>query len=171
MNLIETPSGKTHKEENFPVGSWLLPKELRKEILVFYDFARAADDISDNPNLIGKEKIKRLNLFELTLKNKKVEIEKAHKIKKICEKHKIKIDHTLNLLKAFKQDVVKNRYDTFEDVFDYCRHSADPVGRLLLHLTQHATPQNLSLSDNICTGLQLINFHVFFVIFMYDKVY
>ena len=64
MNLVETPSGKTHRQENFPVASWLISKGLRKQILTFYDFARAADDISDNPNLIGKEKIKRLNLFE-----------------------------------------------------------------------------------------------------------
>ena len=112
MNLIETPSGKTHKQENFPVGSWLIPKELRKQILTFYNFARAADDISDNPNLIGKEKIKRLNLFESTLKNRKVIIKKAFKIKKICETQNIKIDYTLNLLKAFKQDATKKRYKT-----------------------------------------------------------
>ena len=63
IKLVETPSGKTHKQENFPVGSWLLPKKLRHKILIFYNFARSADDISDNPNLVGKEKIKRLNLF------------------------------------------------------------------------------------------------------------
>ena len=64
MNIIETPSGKTHRDENFPVGSWLISKKLRKQVLIFYHFARAADDISDNPNLIGKEKIKRLNLLK-----------------------------------------------------------------------------------------------------------
>ena len=52
MNIIETPLGKTHRDENFPVGSWLIPKKLRKQVLIFYHFARAADDISDNPNLI-----------------------------------------------------------------------------------------------------------------------
>jgi len=156
MNLIETPSGKTHKEENFPVGSWLLPKELRKEILVFYDFARAADDISDNPNLIGKEKIKRLNLFELTLKNKKVEIEKAHKIKKICEKHKIKIDHTLNLLKAFKQDATKKRYEKWSDLINYCKYSAIPVGRFMVDLHKEKE-KAYKYSDPLCVALQILN--------------
>ena len=112
MNLVETPSGKTHRQENFPVASWLISKGLRKQILTFYDFARAADDISDNPNLIGKEKIKRLNLFESSLKNGKIGIKKAYKIKKVCETHNIKIIYTLNLLKAFKQDAIKNRYKT-----------------------------------------------------------
>ena len=72
MNSIETPSGKTYREENFPVGSWLLSKTLRPKILVFYNFARSADDIADNPDLKPSEKIKRLNMYKLALKNKKV---------------------------------------------------------------------------------------------------
>ena len=156
MNLIETPSGKTHKQENFPVGSWLIPKELRKQILTFYNFARAADDISDNPNLIGKEKIKRLNLFESTLKNRKVVIKKAFKIKKICETQNIKIDYTLNLLKAFKQDATKKRYKTWSELINYCKYSAVPVGRFVIDLHKE-NKKAYKYSDPLCIALQILN--------------
>ena len=156
MNLIETPSGKTHKQENFPVGSWLIPKKLRKQILAFYNFARAADDISDNPNLIGKEKIKRLNLFESTLKNRKVVIKKAFKIKKICETQNIKIDYTLNLLKAFKQDATKKRYKTWSELINYCKYSAVPVGRFVIDLHKE-NKKAYKYSDPLCIALQILN--------------
>ena len=156
MNIIETPSGKTHRDENFPVGSWLIPKKLRKQVLIFYHFARAADDISDNPNLIGKEKIKRLNLFESTLKNGKIEVEKAYKIKKVCKSHNIKIDHSLNLLKAFKQDVTKKRYKTWSELINYCRFSAVPVGRFVIDLHKE-NKKSYKYSDPLCIALQILN--------------
>ena len=74
IKKIETPSGKNIEYENFPVASWIISKKFRKQIRIFYDFARAADDISDNPKLLSKEKVKRLNFFILSLKNKKKEI-------------------------------------------------------------------------------------------------
>ena len=156
MNIIETPLGKTHRDENFPVGSWLIPKKLRKQVLIFYHFARAADDISDNPNLIGKEKIKRLNLFESTLKNGKIEVEKAYKIKKVCKSHNIKIDHSLNLLKAFKQDATKKRYKTWSELINYCRFSAVPVGRFVIDLHKE-NKKSYKYSDPLCIALQILN--------------
>ena len=107
MNKVETILTKNHKQENFPVGSWLLSKKLRPQILIFYKFARAADDIADSSNLTSKEKIKRLNLFKKAIENNKIKIQKAQNLKKICLQNKIKINHALNLLKAFKQDAVK----------------------------------------------------------------
>ena len=156
INSIETPSGKKHLDENFPVGSWVLRKKLRKQILVFYNFARAADDISDNPILIGQEKIKRLNLFKSTLKNGKVKIEKAYKIKKICEAHNIKIDYALNLLKAFKQDARKKRYKSWAELINYCKYSAVPVGRFMIDLHKEKR-EAYKYSDPLCIALQILN--------------
>ena len=107
MDSIETTITKNHKQENFPVGSWLLSKKIRSKILIFYKFARAADDIADSPNLTSTEKIKRLNLFKKAIESNKIKISKAEDLRKICIKNKIRINHALNLLKAFKQDAVK----------------------------------------------------------------
>ena len=107
MNKVETILTKNHKQENFPVGSWLLPQKIRLKILIFYKFARAADDIADSPNLSSNEKIKRLNLFKKAIENNKIKIQKAENLKKICLQNKIKINYALNLLKAFKQDAIK----------------------------------------------------------------
>ena len=83
MNTIETTLTKNHKQENFPVGSWLLSKEIRPQILVFYKFARAADDIADSPKLNPKEKIRRLNLFKAAIKGNKAIVSKVFKLKKV----------------------------------------------------------------------------------------
>ena len=156
MNSIEKPSGKTYKEENFPVGSWLLPKKLRPKILVFYNFARSADDIADNPNLKPSEKIKRLNLFKLALKNKQTKIEKAEKLRKICKRNKISINHGLNLLKAFKQDSTKKRYKDWSDLINYCKFSAVPVGRFMIDL-HNENKKAYKYSDPLCIALQILN--------------
>ena len=134
MKTIEITSTKNYKQENFPVGSWLLSKKLRPQILIFYKFARAADDIADSPNLTSKEKIKRLDLFRKAIETNKIKISKTENLKKICTKNKIKINHALNLLKAFKQDAVKKRYKNWSELINYCRYSAVPVGRFMIDL-------------------------------------
>lgn len=152
--------------ENFPVASFLLPARLREPVEAIYAFARSADDISDEGDAEAPARLARLNDFRLELD--------------AIEQHRPPGDPSLaqifgrlgssvhgfdlplqsfrDLLDAFCQDVVKTRYANFDELADYCRRSANPVGRLLLHLYGAATPANLHLSDRICTSLQLINF-------------
>lgn len=156
MNKVETILTKNHKQENFPVGSWLLSKNLRPQILIFYKFARAADDIADSPNLTSKEKIKRLNLFKKAIENNKIKIQKAENLKKICLQNKIKINYALNLLKAFKQDAVKKRYKNWSELINYCKYSAVPVGRFIIDLHKEKKV-SYKCSDPLCTALQILN--------------
>ena len=156
MNLIETPPTKSYKQENFPVGSWFLSKKIRPQILVFYKFARAADDIADSPILSSKEKIKRLNLFEKALKGNVLKIDKALKLKKICLENKIGINHPLNLLKAFKKDAVKKRYKNWSELINYCKFSAVPVGRFVIDLHKEVK-ESYKYSDPLCIALQILN--------------
>ena len=151
--------------ENFPVASFLLPKELRRPVSVIYAFARTADDIADEGNDDTETRLKKLNVYR-------------HRLEQIDEKgitdsedpiflaladvikhHKIPCTLFDNLLTAFIQDVNKTRYQNFEQVLDYCQYSANPVGRLLLHLNGHTDDTMLAKSDAICTALQLINFY------------
>ena len=159
MDSIETTLTKSHKQENFPVGSWLLPQKIRLKILIFYKFARAADDIADSPNLSSNEKIKRLNLFKKAIKsnkNNKIKISKVEDLRKICIKNKIKINYALNLLKAFKQDAIKKRYKNWSELIRYCKYSAVPVGRFVIDL--HKEKQKAyKYSDPLCIALQILN--------------
>ncbi|MFM2397568.1 MAG: hypothetical protein RLZZ144_818 [Pseudomonadota bacterium] len=148
--------------ENFPVASILLPKRLRKAVEVIYNFARLADDFADEGEHTDAERLANLNAFREELKR----IESGGQphtalfveLAQIIQQHHIPLSLFIDLLDAFSQDVVKKRYATFEELLDYCRRSANPVGRILLHLYQQATPENLAYSDAICTSLQLINF-------------
>ena len=159
MDSIETTLTKNHKQENFPVGSWLLSQKIRLKILIFYKFARAADDIADSQNLSSNEKIKRLNLFKKAIKsnkNNKIKISKVEDLRKICIKNKIKINHALNLLKAFKQDAIKKRYKNWSELIRYCKYSAVPVGRFVIDL--HKEKQKAyKYSDPLCIALQILN--------------
>ena len=159
MDSIETTLTKNHKQENFPVGSWLLSQKIRFKILIFYKFARAADDIADSANLSSNEKIKRLNLFKKAIesnKSNKIKISKVEDLRKICIKNKIKINHALNLLKAFKQDAIKKRYKNWSELIRYCKYSAVPVGRFVIDL--HKEEQKAyKYSDPLCIALQILN--------------
>ena len=156
MNSIETTLTKNHKQENFPVGSWLLSKKIRPQILIFYKFARAADDIADSPNLNSREKIKRLNLFREAIESNKIIISKAIDLKKVCIQNKIRINHALNLLKAFKQDAVKKRYKNWSELIRYCKFSAVPVGRFVIDLHKERKT-SYKYSDPLCIALQILN--------------
>ena len=159
MDSIETTLTKNHKQENFPVGSWLLSQKIRFKILIFYKFARAADDIADSANLSSNEKIKRLNLFKKAIesnKSNKIKISRVVDLRKICIKNKIKINHALNLLKAFKQDAIKKRYKNWSELIRYCKYSAVPVGRFVIDL--HKEKQKAyKYSDPLCIALQILN--------------
>ena len=148
--------------ENFPVASLLLPRELREPVAVIYRFARTADDFADEGDAPGEQRLALLQEF-------REELEKIHvhappelplfaDVARIVREHELPLALFHDLLDAFSQDVVKNRYADFAEVLDYSRRSANPVGRLLLHLFRKNSPGNLELSDRICTSLQLINF-------------
>ena len=155
---LETPSGKGADDENFPVGSWLLPKALRPHVATFYAYARAIDDIADNPDLAADDKIGRLDAFANALQNGSNDpaLAKAEALRQTLAATGITAKHGLDLISAFKQDAVKNRYESWAELVDYCDRSAAPVGRFLLDL--HGEDKSLyAFSDALCNALQVIN--------------
>jgi len=148
--------------ENFPVVSLLIPKELRKHIAIIYLFARTADDIADEGNLSENERLQQLNDFENSLHNLLIGNFKSHFEEAL---HHTIIQKNLtpqmfyDLLKAFKQDVTKKRYENYDELLFYCKHSANPIGRLILELFNIRSEEAFNYSDKICTALQLTNFY------------
>lgn len=148
--------------ENFPVASRLLPKHLRQPIAVIYAFARRADDFADEGELSKEERIAALNDFshklELIEQNKEVDDSTFIALADVIKQHQLPLSLFHDLLTAFKMDVTKTRYANIGELMEYCRYSANPVGRLLLHLNNATSPQNMGYSDAVCSSLQLINF-------------
>ena len=156
---VETPSGKDTAYENFPVGSWLLPAPLRPHIQKFYAFARAIDDIADNPGLAADDKVRRLDDFENALKGREAEdpaFATAHRMRESLKETGVPADHCIDLIAAFKQDATKLRYRDWDDLMGYCRLSAAPVGRYLLDL-HGGSSAGYGPSDALCMALQVIN--------------
>ena len=148
--------------ENFPVVSFLIPKDLQKHVAIIYWFSRTADDFADEGNFTEEERIKKLNEFEnrLTqLLNGKPDNNFEVALKNSIEEKKLNPAHFYNLLKAFKQDVTKKQYEDFNELLCYCKYSANPVGRLVLELFEIGDENAFLLSDKICTALQLTNFY------------
>lgn len=151
---------KTHYE-NFPVVSLLIPSRLQKDVAIIYWFARTADDFADEGNFSSEERLKKLNEFEGKLDillNTESENDFEAALKQTISLNKLSPENFFNLLKAFKQDVVKRRYNSVEEVFDYCSYSANPVGRILLELFNIRNEKAFFYSDKICTALQITNF-------------
>ncbi len=156
---VETPSGKTAKDENFPVGSWLLPRSLRPHVAAFYAFARAADDIADNPRLTSEDKIARLDGFAEALSvgtGHPRLYGKALALRACLAETGVTARHGLDLLAAFRQDAVKTRYANWDELIDYCTLSASPVGRFLLDL-HGESQEGYPASDALCNALQILN--------------
>lgn len=158
LNSAETPSGKGARDENFPVGSILLPKRLRPHVAVFYAYARAIDDVADNPGLSPDEKVRRLDGFDKALlrQNDDPAYDKAHRIRESLAATNVPVQHCRDLISAFKQDAVKLRYADWADLIGYCDRSAAPVGRYLLDLhgeSRDGYPAN----DALCNALQVLN--------------
>ena len=148
--------------ENFPVASLLLPQALRQPVAVIYAFARSADDFADEGEDPPAIRLERLESYRSELR--RIADQKAPRtalfddVARAVREHDLPLQSFHDLLDAFSQDVVKSRYASFAEVLDYCRRSANPVGRLLLHLFKRAHETELAHSDAICTALQLTNF-------------
>ncbi|HBM91292.1 MAG TPA: squalene synthase HpnC, partial [Rhodospirillaceae bacterium] len=124
MSDIETPSGKNEETENFPVARFVRAT-LQPHVMAFYTFARAADDISDNPLLEPEDKIKRLDAFATALLDKNDNsILSVIPLRESLQKTKVTAQHALDLLTAFKRDATKLRYENWDELLDYCRYSA-----------------------------------------------
>jgi len=158
-DTVETPSGKGAGDENFPVGSFLLPKRLRPHVAVFYAFARAADDIADNPDLAPEDKIRRLDALDGVFDGRGLDdpaLAKAAAIRRSLAETGVSDRHCRDLLAAFKQDAVKSRYADWDELMGYCRLSASPVGRYLLDLHGESA-DDYPPSDALCDALQVLN--------------
>src|SRR5262245_20644683 len=148
--------------ENFPVASLLLPSRYRDPVALIYRFARTADDFADEGTDAPEQRLAKLAAFDAQIAAIGRGITPGDPlfgdIARVIRQHDLPVQLFRDLLDAFTQDVTKGRYADFPEVLDYCRRSANPIGRLLLHLFAQATPQNLRWSDSICSALQLINF-------------
>ncbi|MBC3936530.1 squalene synthase HpnC [Undibacterium rugosum] len=148
--------------ENFPVASLLMPAHLRPAVQAIYAFARHADDIADEGNYSSDWRLQRLQELDEDLDRLQHGGTCNHPLVSALVphilKHRLPVPALRDLLSAFSQDVIKKRYQDFFELSDYCARSANPVGRLMLHLYQHVSPLNLQQSDAICSALQLINF-------------
>lgn len=154
---VETPSGKWRSAENFPVGSFLIRRDLRPHVHAFYRFARSADDIADNPALAAEDKIRRLDRMAAILDGTSGQASPAAAaMRQSLIETGVTAQHCHDVLHAFRLDAVKLRYRNWDDLMGYCRYSASPVGRQLLDL--HAESRDTwPASDALCSALQVLN--------------
>ncbi len=148
--------------ENFPVASVLLPKRLRPAVATIYAFARSADDFADEGDLPPQQRLDALSGYEHELNmianSEPTESNLFIALGQVIREYALPLQPFRDLLSAFKQDVATTRYASFDLLLDYCDRSANPVGRLMLHLYGQANPDNIRDADAICSALQLINF-------------
>ena len=148
--------------ENFPVASLLLPAKLREPVAIIYRFARTADDFADegdDPPDVRLAKLESYRKQILAISQGNTPDDGLFRdLARLIREHSLPPQLFADLLAAFSQDVTKTRYGNYAEVLDYCRRSANPVGRLLLHLFKRTTDSELAQSDAICSALQLINF-------------
>lgn len=149
-------SGKTHRDENFPVASWIIHPRNRALILAFYNFVRTADDIADHATLQPAEKLRYLDLMEAELLGNGETQNEAVNLRRAFAERGMPPRHALDVLVAFRLDVTKQRYENWDDVIDYCRYSAMPVGRFMLDVHGEDT-STWAASDALCAALQINN--------------
>ena len=154
--VSEALSGKGHRDENFPVASWLLSEERRGPILAFYRFVRAADDVADHPSLSPETKLKLLDDLDDALTGRGPSDPHAEPLRIALAETGLHPKHALDLLKAFRLDARKNRYSNWSELMDYCALSAAPVGRFVLDV-HGEDPSMWPASDAMCSALQIIN--------------
>ena len=152
----ELRSGKGHRDENFPVASWIIHPRHRAMILAFYNFVRTADDIADHAPLAAKDKLAFLDLLEAELLGKGDTQPEAVNLRRALAARSMSPRHALDVLIAFRMDVTKLRYENWDEVIHYCRYSAMPVGRFMLEVHGESTSTWVA-SDALCAGLQINN--------------
>ncbi len=157
MSSVETWSGKDRRDENFPVGSALIRPGLRRHVHAYYAFARNADDIADSPELAADDKVARLDRMEAVLLGRENEgSPSASRLRESLAETGVTAVHATELLVAFRQDATKRRYGNWEELLEYCRYSAMPVGRYMLDL--HGEDRGTwGASDALCASLQVLN--------------
>jgi squalene synthase HpnC len=156
IDSAQLRSGKGHRDENFPVASRLIERRHRSIIRAFYDFVRVADDIADHPLLNHSEKLSRLDSLEASLLGDRYDEPIGAALREALRSRGLSANHPRDLLTAFRQDVVKSRYDNWSDLIGYCTYSAMPVGRFVLDV--HGEPKSTwQASDALCAALQIIN--------------
>jgi len=152
----ELRSGKTHRDENFPVASWIIHPRHRALILAFYNFVRTADDIADHATLGERDKLDYLDLLETELLGRGDSQPEAVNLRRALAERSMPPRHALDVLTAFRMDVTKLRYENWDEVIHYCRYSAMPVGRFMLDVHGERT-STWAASDALCAGLQINN--------------
>ena len=154
---VESWSGKDRGDENFPVGSRLISAKYRPHIHAYYAFARNADDIADSSTLPAEEKIRRLDVMEAVLLGKREDgSPSALTLRHSLAETRVSSVHATDLLIAFRRDATKNRYATIDELYNYCRYSAVPVGRYVIDL-HGESHECYSPSDALCIALQVLN--------------
>jgi hydroxysqualene synthase len=149
-------SGKGSHDENFPVASFVIAARHRPAVLAFYDFVRTADDVADNATASADEKLHILEDMRLTLMGASDVSPEGVTLRRVIEERRLTTDHAADLLEAFRRDVTKSRYADWDELMDYCRYSAMPVGRYVLDV--HGEDRGLwPLNDALCAALQVIN--------------
>jgi squalene synthase HpnC len=155
-SIAELQSGKGHGDENFPVASFLIAPRHRPPVLAFYKFVRAADDVADSPTAAPDAKLALLDQMRASLMGESDAVPEGVKLRAVLAEHGLSPVHALDLLEAFRRDCTKLRYRDWDDVIDYCRYSAMPVGRFVLEV--HGERQSLwPANDALCAALQVIN--------------
>jgi hydroxysqualene synthase len=154
---LETPSGKGARDENFPVGSFLIRRSLRPHIHAFYRFARQADDIADNPGLTSADKVRRLDRMGAILDGAAGDDSPAAAAMRVSLADTgVTPQHCHDVLRAFRLDATQLRYRDWDELMEYCHYSASPVGRQVLDL--HGEPRSLwPANDALCSALQVLN--------------
>jgi len=155
-DVADLQSGKGHKDENFPVASVLIAPQYRAPVMAFYRFVRAADDVSDSETASADQKLALLEKMRASLTGESDAVPQGVALRASLAERGLSPVHALDLLEAFRRDCTKLRYESWDDLIDYCRYSAMPVGRFVLDV--HGEPQSLwPANDALCAALQINN--------------
>ena len=156
MSVAELQSGKGHKDENFPVASFLIAPKNRPPVLAFYKFVRTADDVSNHASAAPEEKLALLEQMRQSLVGESDTVPEGVALRTVLAERNLSSAHALDLLEAFRRDCTKLHYQGWDDLIDYCRYSAMPVGRFVLDV--HGESRELwPANDALCAALQVIN--------------
>jgi squalene synthase HpnC len=157
IEIGDASSGKTHRDENFPVASALIAPRHRAPVLAFYNFVRTADDIADHATLTPEQKLALLDRLEAALIETGPDEPVAKRLRDILRERGLTPQHARDLVTAFRRDVTQLRYRDWDDLIDYCRYSAMPVGRYVLDVHGENAARTWAANDALCAALQIIN--------------